>query len=311
LEKRLEINQIFAKPTVSEWVAKINKDLKGAKTADDLHYSIEEGLAISAIQAHSPQDLKPISRNRDHTIACHIDTREVNCNANIKSLLNVGVNTLVIDVYVNVDYAEVLNGVILDYIQVVICPMEEGAEQKVLCYIKERGGDMNKIYSPSSRRKTIHIPFSRSVSDQLAQLLHKVNNSTSDDILLILDGQKDFLSEVAKIRAGHILLANLNKALNKEIKYRLLSQTKPSSKGVHELIQSSYLGLAAIIGEADGIVSVALDPKYKLNAVHTYNLIVMESYIGKVRDPAAGSDLIEEMTEAICKKSWAAFIEKV
>ena len=147
MEKRLEINQIFAKPTVSEWVAKINKDLKGAKTADDLQYSIEEGLAISVIQAHSPQDFKPISRNRDHTIACHIDTREVDCNANIKSLLNVGVNTLILDVYVNVDYAVVLNGVILDYIQVAICPMEEGAEQKVLCYLKERGGDMNKIYS--------------------------------------------------------------------------------------------------------------------------------------------------------------------
>jgi methylmalonyl-CoA mutase N-terminal domain/subunit len=37
----------------------------------------------------------------------------------------------------------------------------------------------------------------------------------------------------------------------------------------------------------------------------------MESYIGKVRDPAAGSNLIEEMTEVICQKSWAAFIEKV
>ena len=63
--KRLEINQIFAKPTVSEWVAKINKDLKGAKTADDLQYSIEEGLAISVVQTHSPQDFNPISRNRD------------------------------------------------------------------------------------------------------------------------------------------------------------------------------------------------------------------------------------------------------
>ena len=69
------------------------------------------------------------------------------------------------------------------------------------------------------------------------------------------------------------------------------------------------MGLAAIIGEADGIVSVALDPKYKLNAVHTYNLIVLESYIGKVRDPAAGSDLIEEMTEAICISSCTPLLE--
>lgn len=306
-----EINQTFAKPTVSEWVAKINKDLKGPKTADELQYSIEDGLAISAIQAYSSQDLKPISRNRDHIVACHIDTRQNNCNANIKSLLNVGVNTLILDAYVDVDYAVVLNNVILDYIQVVIYPMEENAEQKVLKYIKDQSGDMNKIYTPSSSRKLIHIPFSGSVSDQLTQLLNKVNNSTGDDLLLILDGQKDFLSEVSKIRAGHILLANLNKALNKEIKYHLLSHTKASSEGVHELIQSSYMGLAAIIGEADGIVSVALDPKYKLNAVHTYNLLTMESYLGKVKDPAAGSNLIEEMTETICQKSWATFVEKI
>lgn len=306
-----EINQTFAKPTVSEWVAKINKDLKGAKTADDLQYSIEDGLAISAIQAYSSKDLKPISRNRDHIVACHIDTRQADCNANIKSLLNVGVNTLILNAYVNVDYAEILNDVILDYIQVAIYPMEENAEQKALSYLKEQNEDMNKIYAPSTRRKLIHIPFSGSVSDQLTHLLHKVKNSAGDDLLLILDGQKDFLSEVSKIRAGHILLANLNKALNKEIKYHLLSHTKASSKGVHELIQSSYMGLAAIIGEADGIVSAALDPKYKLNAVHTYNLLTMESYLGKVSDPAAGSNLIEEITEAICQKSWPEFVENI
>lgn len=306
-----EIEQTFAKPTVSQWVAKINKDLKGVKNADELKYSIEDGLAISAIQAYSSQDIKPISRNRDHIVACYIDTRQPDCNANIKSLLNVGVNTLILDAYTDVDYSVVLNGVILDYIQIAINPMEENTEQKVLKYLKEQGGDPNRVYTPSSNRKLIQIPFSGSVSDQLIQLLDDVDKSKGDDLLLIIDGQKDFLSEVSKIRAAHILLANLGKAVNKELKYNLLSHTKASNEGVHELIQSSYMGLAAIIGEADGIVSVALDPKFKLNVVHTYNLLTMESYLGMVSDPAAGSNLIEEMTEAICQKSWKAFVEKV
>ena len=305
-----EIERTFSKPTVSEWVAKINKDLKGVKNSDELKYSIEDGLAISAIQAYFSQDLKTISRNRDHMVACHIDTREPDCNANIKSLLNVGVNTLILDAYADVDYSVVLNDVILDYIQVAINPMEENTEQNLLQYLKEQGGDPNRVYAPSSTRKLIHIPFSATVSDQLTQLLNKVSNNNCDNLLLIMDGQKDFLSEVSKIRAAHILLANLGKALNKELKYTLLSHTKASSEGVHELIQSSYMGLAAIIGEADGIVSVALDPKYKLNVVHTYNLLTMESYLGEVSDPAAGSNLIEEMTEVICQKSWKSFVEK-
>ena len=311
MEKGPEIEHLFDKPTVSDWVAKINKDLKGAKTASELKYSVEEGLSISAIQAYEAKDLNVITRSGDHKVACHIDTKASDCNTIIKSLLNVGVNTLILDAYKDVDYSSIMNGVILDYIDIAIFPMEGGAEQKVLSYLQSLNADMGKVYTPSSNRNLIHVPYLESVSDQLTALLQKVEATTADDLLLIMDGQKDFLSEVSKIRAAHILLANLSKALGKEIKYKLLSHTKASQDGVHELIQSSYMGLAAIIGEADGIVSVALDPKYRLNAVHTYNLLTMESYLGKVNDPAAGSNLIEEMTEVICQTSWVSFVETI
>ncbi len=308
LEKELKLEQIFAKPTVSEWVAKINKDLKGAKIADDLKYVVEEGLSISAIQSYVANDLHPISRDREHLVASHVDTRDTNCNTIIKDLLTVGVNTLILDVYDGVDFDNILKGVILSYIQIVIFPMEDGTEVRALDYLKSQGANMDKVYTPNSRRGIIHIPFATTITNQLSELLHKVNNNEGDDLLLIMDSQKDFLSEVSKIRAAHILLANLSKAIGKEIKYKLLSHTKADGDGVHELIQSSYMGLAAIIGEADGIVSVALDPKYRLNSVHTYNLLTMESYLGKVSDPAAGSNLLEEMTEVVCQKSWADFV---
>lgn len=302
-----EIEQLFAKPSLSDWVAKINKDLKGAKTAEDLKYDVEDDLSISALQTYETKDLKAISRNRDHVVACHVDTSVPDCNVIIKDLLNVGVNTLILNVHKNVDYSAVMNGVVLDYIRIIIDAMEEGAEQNLLSYLQGQNADMGKVYTPSSDRNLIHIPYNGSVTEQLNLLLKKVANSNAAELMLIMDGQKDFLSEIAKIRASHILLANLNKALGKNFQYNLLSHTKANKEGVNELIQSSYMGLAAIIGEADGVVSVALDPKYRLNAVHTYNLLTMESYLGKVSDPAAGSNLIEEMTEAICQKSWSSF----
>lgn len=311
MEKGPQLNQSFAKPSISEWIAKINKDLKGAKTADELNYKIEEGLSISALQAYSATDLNPISRNDDHIVACHVNTQETACNASIKNLLNAGVNTLILDAYRDVDYDQVLDGIILDFIKVVIYPMDEGAEDKVMNYLVKQNADLKKVYSPNSSRNLIHIPFTDSISEQLCELLLKVSENKNDELLLVVDAQKNFLSEVSKVRAAHILLANLEVALDKKLNYRLLSHTKANKEGVHELIQSSYMTLAAIIGQADGIVSVALDPKYKINAIHIYNLLTMESYLGKVNDPASGSNLIEEMTEVICQKSWRQFVEKV
>lgn len=306
-----EITQTFAKPSLLEWVAKIDKDLKGVKTAKDLQYRIEDGLTVSAIQAYQGSDLKPISRERNHLLACHIDTRQADCNGKIKDLLNIGVNTLILDAYSDVDYSAILKDVILDYIDIAIYPLDETAEDVLMKYLTSQNADPNKIYRPHSNRKLIHIPFGDSISNQLTELLKTVNNNCDQDLLLIMDAQKDFLSEISKLRAAHILLANLSKALGKEIKYKLLSHTKASDEKVHELIQTSYMGLAAIIGEADGIVSTVLDSKYQFNAIHTYNLITMESYLGKVNDPTSGSNLIEEITETLCQKSWANFSNQI
>jgi len=311
LGKGPELPQTFTKPSVTEWIAKINKDLKGAKSANELQYHIEEGLSIDAIQAYQSTDLDPITRYRNHSLACHIDTSLSNCNENIKELLNIGVNTLILDTYSAVDYAVVLKDVILDYIEIVVNPMDETAEEKVMEYLTSQNADPKKIYRPNAKRNLIHIPFKNSISHQLSEMLDKVNNSSSIDLLIVVDAQKDFLSEIAKIRAAHILLTNLSKALDKKITYKLLSHTKASDEKVHELIQTSYMSLAAIIGEADGIASTVLDPKYQLNAFHTYNLITMESYLGKVKDPASGSNLIEKMTESLCQKSWSSFVENV
>lgn len=311
LEKEIDIQKVFDKPTNEEWIAKINKDLKGAKTAEELQYLVEKGLSVEAVQPYSITSHAPISRDRQYMVACHIDTHNEECNAQIKELLNIGVNTLILDTYADIEFSKILDGIILDYIQLVIHPMEDKAGQVAIDYLKSVSADMNKVYAPSETRNLIHIPYKESVSDQLSTLLQKVSESKSNDLLLILDGQKDFLSEISKIRAAHILLANLAKALNKKINYKLLSHTKAKDTEVHELIQSSYMGLAAIIGEADGIVAAARDPKYRLNAVHSFNLFTMESYLGKVSDASAGSNLIEEMTEKLCTTGWDKFVKSI
>ena len=81
---------------------------------------------------------------------------------------------MILDASSNVDYDKILSGVILDFIQLVIYPIDETAERKLQGYIRSKNADFNKIYSPSTNRNLIHIPFSASISKQLVQLLVQV-----------------------------------------------------------------------------------------------------------------------------------------
>jgi len=302
LSDTLDINKHFDKPTLTDWISKINTDLKGPKTAEEIQYLIEEGLSIDAIQAYTGDETRPaIQRPQSDQaiVAAHIDTRSSQANKQILDMLNAGLNAVILDIYPETDYTKVLDSVILDYIQLVMHSDDEVALDKGVSYFNSISADMSKVYHPKHNRQLIHIPIQDKISDQISDLLSKVYSSDAEELLLIVDGQTNFLSEVAKHRAIHILIANLAKAQNKTINYKLVSHPKARQSEVHELIQSTYMALAATLGQADGLVAVANDSKYQLNAVHISNLMSMEAHVDKVNDPAAGSDLIEKITDKI------------
>ena len=310
MSESLDINKTFSKPSVTDWVEKTHTDLKGAKTAAELQYLIEEGLSVDAVQAYTGSESRPaIQRPKDSQaiVAAHLDTRSGNANKLLLDMLNVGLTTIILNIYPETNYDQVLDGVILDYIEIVLHTDNGATLDKALTHLQSVSMDMNRVYHPNHHRRLIHVSLQESITDQVANTIAQVSSSDAKEILLIVDGQTDFLSEVAKHRAIHILIANVEKALDKTITYKLVSHPKARQTEVHELIQSSYMALSAMIGQADGLVAVVNDSKYQLNAIHISNLMSMESHIDKVNDPAAGSDLIEEMTDEICKVSWKKF----
>lgn len=308
MNNKLNINEHFDKPSTQEWLDKINKDLKGAKTVEELQYIIDEGLVLPAVQAYSPTDNAIVQRQQaDPIVAIQLDTKS---GEKLTPWLELGANMLILDSYADTDWAEVLDGVILDYINILIYPMESGAYAYAERYFRDAGADMNRIHNLDGRQ-LIHVPYTLDLTEQLVDMCTRWLLKDSHKSIIILDAQEDFLAEIAKLRAARILMANLEKATSQEIDLSILSHTHAHDDKVHELIQSSYMSLSAIIGQADGVVASPRDRKYLSNHIHISNLLTMESRIDKVIDPSAGSNLIESMTDELVKSAWTRLQERV
>lgn len=308
MNDKLNIKEHFDKPDTQQWLDKINKDLKGVKTADELQYVIDQGLSIPAVQAYSPTDRPSInSMSESPVVAIQFDTKS---EQSLTPWLELGANMLILDSYADTDWAKVLDGVILDYIEIVIYSMESGAYAYAQRYFESIGADMSRIHNLDGRQ-LIHVPYTVDITEQLVDMCTRWMIKDEKETIIILDAQEDFLAEIAKMRAARILMANMAKATQQEINPRLLSHTHAHDDKVHELIQSTYMSLSAMVGQADGVVASPRDRKYLSNHIHITNLLTMESRIELVNDPSAGSNLIESMTDELAKAAWTRLQERV
>lgn len=124
---------------------------------------------------------------------------------------------------------------------------------------------------------------------------------------------KQFFSAIAKIRALHIIWANLLKAydcpsdLVPDISVHFAPEVQ-SADEYQNMISASTIALSAAIGGATTIfISPASNPETELTrrmARNVNHLLMMESYVNKVADPAAGSYYIEALTKEFAERAW-------
>lgn len=129
----------------------------------------------------------------------------------------------------------------------------------------------------------------------------------------------DYFVEIAKIRALQLLWGNLLGAYNigtPEPPF-IWAITSPAcfSEDVHRnMIVATTQTMSAAIGgagritvtpsDASGQTSSAFSKRIARNVQH---LLMMESYIDKVQDPAAGSYYLEQLTEVLAEQAWEIF----
>jgi Methylmalonyl-CoA mutase len=304
----------FEKISTSEWVKKINFDLKGKKLAEDFKYVVCEGLECSPFLTESdvpsaPPVYGPHTRSGVHIIA----DQPAAANLKARSMLSYGAQALSFEVDESWDLNILFEGIYLDMIHVIL--KTEGdidtVRRKVEEYTNQNYGEKNSnivlISSVESKRKSIHLEYQHTVTERLQLLknfLHETPGDQMDGFLVItLDLKKDFLAQVAELRAIRKHLEKY-KTSHSEIKNEvlLISQIHRDvyhSDQIHPLIISNYLIMSSYLGMSDFSFGLPYDEDEEaarlcLNIQHIFN---EESYLGDVSDPVAGSYIIEKLTE--------------
>jgi methylmalonyl-CoA mutase len=134
-----------------------------------------------------------------------------------------------------------------------------------------------------------------------------------------LSVDRDLLISLAKLRAARLLWARLQEVcgapasqlpIHAETSRRMLTRIDPHAN----LLRSTLAAFAAAAGGADSILvqphTAALgpvDPEARALARNVQHLLMHESHLDHVLDPAAGSGALEALTDALAEHAWAEF----
>ncbi|WP_375570756.1 methylmalonyl-CoA mutase family protein [Ahrensia marina] len=129
----------------------------------------------------------------------------------------------------------------------------------------------------------------------------------------------DQFAGIAKLRAIRLLHAKLMEAagiapfaphIHAETSTRMLTRLDPHVN----MLRATTAVFAAAVGGADSITALPFsqplgypDPFARRTARNTQLVLMEESHLHQVGDPAAGSGLFESYTQALCEKAWKAF----
>ncbi len=134
-----------------------------------------------------------------------------------------------------------------------------------------------------------------------------------------LSVDRDVLMSLAKLRALRLLWARLQELcgarhsplpIHAETSQRMLTRADPHTN----LLRNTLAAFAAAAGGADSILvqphTAALGPAdshARALARNIQHLLMEESHLGFVADPAAGSGAIEALTDALAERAWTEF----
>jgi methylmalonyl-CoA mutase len=151
------------------------------------------------------------------------------------------------------------------------------------------------------------------------------------EYLRVLDGQADLLEfrlaataeqfpTIAKLRAARLLWSRVTEACGQARPMRQHAVASPTMLTRRDpyvnLLRGTLAGFSAGVGGADAVTVAPFDaalgasePFSRRIARNTQALLVEESHLARVVDPAGGSWYVESLTDALARAAWAFFQE--
>ncbi|MEM1324699.1 MAG: methylmalonyl-CoA mutase family protein [Bacteroidota bacterium] len=337
----------FPKTTKAEWLAKVERDLKG-KSLDDLMWKVTDDWTISPF-AHLEDmpDAKPAITRAKTTNSWEIGERIIAEDAKVvneiaHTALSGGVNALFFQLPSGFeDFSTLLKDVQLEWIST---HFEGDLVEPFLSFLQTtnfnlrhlegswRGAaETTKLNSllplfvcqqvdgtPHHQGKEKTVEELTAILIDLNQKLQSFTDQPHCPIQLSIGIGKSYFINIAKIRAIHLLwqhlLSTYQVDIHLSVEAIVAADIYPDDQ-YQNMIQISTQALSAVIGGVDRLYIDPSDTKgtafTRRIARNVQHLLQLESHLDHVVDPAAGSYYLEQMTEGLGERAWNGFLKHI
>lgn len=307
----------FPKASKAEWLAKVEKDLRG-KAVSDLNFTAA-GKTYSPF--HHPEDLPspPPPVRGPRTEPCRSGasleiTDPAADNKVILDLLNKGANALLLhSAAVNLadSLDQLLGGVYRELIDVYLLQGPPSAGIQSLRGEVVEMKTYDALYTGDEQQRTAYVMAG--MLDEYARMLSKELNDAA--VTFWVTVTDDYLTSIARLRALRLCYRLVADAFGVTTPCRIVAGVSSGAQDKYTAMISTAANVsAAITGGADtvflpsGLGDDAKEKQFlRRVAANTYNVLDHEAYLNRVADPAAGSYYLETLTEDIARSAWAAF----
>ncbi len=338
----------FPTVTKAEWLAKVERDLKG-KSLDDLLWSISDDWTISPFAHLDDLPEAPVSIGRGKTtnsweMGEQIVVQEVKvANAIARAALEGGVNALYFqlpDDFSQEDFSVLLQDIQLEWIST---HFQGNSTTAFLNFLQTTSFNLRHLEgswrgATETTKLTSVLPLficqqvdgtsyfqgKEKTVEELTAILQDINQTLQGftdhprcPIQVSIGIGKSYFINIAKLRALHLLWQHLQTAYGIEMALVVEAHVDTatySDDQYQNMIQISTQALSAVVSGVDRLFIAPADQEgtafTRRIARNVQHLLQLESHLNHVVDPAAGSYYIEQLTEDLAERAWRE-IEKL
>ncbi|MBK9733630.1 MAG: hypothetical protein IPO92_01155 [Saprospiraceae bacterium] len=304
------------------WMAKSNKDLKEKIRAEDLKYFVEPGLEFNPfLTGESTSNRLPVigPKTIPGVYIDILDSHEANLMA--IEMLSGGTASLAIAVDEKSDFDILFEGIYLDMIRLVLVVKSgfEEVRQHLDTFFKEHNTDFPKEiiiksekYIKGFKNAVGNLKSDLSFQKRLNLAASILNNHVGqglENLTIEISLKQDFLAQIAELRAIRILWANILNSNNASF-YPLtiitnIDTCNQNIKDKHPLIAVNFMLMSAYFGMSDIAFGCPVSEEKEMArlSLNIQHIFKEESLLDKVKDPTAGSYIIESLTDMMVENT--------
>ncbi len=321
--------EAFEKPNLTDWKAQLIKELKSENTDDPTAFENEvEELSFTDIYTPNAQIItfsKPNSN--DWKIGAEIQVVDIKlANQWALKQLNLGANTLNFDVtqLQDLQLSVLLAGIETAYIYTYFTTKNKEQTDQIRSWFSKKSPLFLHINTASNLVNAFSIDaIGGNAKQQLAFAFANgkalLSKNPTEPIHFVFGVGSNFLLEIAKFRAFHILWDKIQKACETNTKTYVTAKTGFINKSLQDpytnLLRQTTEGLSAVIGVVDQLIIQPYDLLTTTGsttftermAINISLILKEEAEINQWIDPLEGSLVLENYTSLLADEAWKLF----